>query len=121
MPTRDPSKNASRPHWRWRPQVEKQWSTPGFTVEFALHLQHETSCDSEIQTKKDFKSKFRKQLGSSPTTSLNSEGKEETLECLKSLTKPKKNEDGHWICKHLVYKNIVLCIYLNYRIFTLHM
>jgi len=32
-----------------------------------------------------------------------------------------KNEDGHWISKHLVYKNIVLCIYLNYRIFTLHM
>jgi len=53
-------------------------------VEFALHPQHETSCDSEIQTRKDFKNKFRKQLGSSPTTSLNSEGKEETLECLKS-------------------------------------
>ena len=50
---------------------------------FALHPQHETSCDSEIQTKKDFTSKFRKQLGSSPTTPLNSEGKEETLECLK--------------------------------------
>jgi len=50
----------------------------------ALHPQHETSCDSEIQTKKDFKNKFRKQLGSSSTTSLNSEGKEETLECLKS-------------------------------------
>jgi len=49
-----------------------------------LHPQHETSCDSEIQTKKDLKSKFRKQLGSSPSTSLNSEGKEETLECLKS-------------------------------------
>jgi len=44
-------------------------------VEFALHPQHETFCDSEIQTRKDFKSKFRKQLGSSPTTSLNSEGK----------------------------------------------
>ena len=53
-------------------------------VEFPVHPQHETSCDSEIQTKKDFKSKFRKQLESSPTTSLNSEGKEETLECLKS-------------------------------------
>jgi len=49
--------------------------------------------------KERLKSKFRKQLGSSPTTSLNSEGKEETLECLKSWTKPKKNEDGHWICK----------------------
>jgi len=44
---------------------------------------HETSCDSEIQTKKDFKSMFRKQLGSSPTTPLNSDGKEETLEWLK--------------------------------------
>jgi len=32
-------------------------------AEFALHPQHEMSCDSEIQTKKDFKSKFRKQLG----------------------------------------------------------
>jgi len=53
-------------------------------VEFALHPQHEASCDSEIQTGQDFKSKFRKQLESSPTTSLNSEGKEETLECLKS-------------------------------------
>jgi len=53
-------------------------------VEFALHSQHEASCDSEIQTGKDFKNKFRKQLESSPTTSLNSEGKEETLECLKS-------------------------------------
>jgi len=53
-------------------------------VEFALHPQHGRSCDSEIQTKKDFKSKFRKQLGSSPTTSLNSVGKEEILECLKS-------------------------------------
>ena len=39
-----------------------------------LSSQHETSYDSEIQTKKEFKSKFRKQLGSSPTTSLNSEG-----------------------------------------------
>ena len=51
-------------------------------VEFALHPQHEASCDSEIQAGKDFKNKFRKQLASSPTTSLNSEGKE--LECLKS-------------------------------------
>jgi len=53
-------------------------------IEFALHPQHETSCHSDIQTKTDSKSKFRKQLGSSPTTSLNGEGKEETLECLKS-------------------------------------
>jgi len=64
------------------PQVENHCSNR--CVEFALHPQHETSCDSEIQTKKDFKSKFIKQLGNSPTTSLNSEGKEETLECLKS-------------------------------------
>jgi len=60
-----------------------------------LHPQHETSCDPETQMKKDVKSKFRKQLGSLPTTLLNSEGKEETLECLKSRTKLKKNEDGH--------------------------
>jgi len=53
-------------------------------VEFALHPQHEASCDSEIQTGKDFKNKFRKQLERSPKTSLNSEGKEETSECLKS-------------------------------------
>ena len=32
------------------------------TVEFALHPPHETSRDPEIQTKEDFKSKFRKQL-----------------------------------------------------------
>jgi len=29
-------------------------------VEFALHPQHETSRDPEIQTKEDFKSKSRK-------------------------------------------------------------
>ena len=80
-------------------------------VEFVLAPQHETSCDSEIQTKKDFKSKFRIQLGSSPTTSWNSEDKEEILECLKSRTKPNKNEDGHWISKHLVYKTIVLYLF----------
>ena len=90
-------------------------------VEFALHPQHEASCDSEIQTGKDFKNKSGKQLQNSPTTSLNSEGKEETLECLKSWTELKKNEDGHWICKHLIYKDVVLCIYLNYRIFTLRL
>ena len=32
-----------------------------------------------------------------------------------------KNEDGHWICKHLVYKNIVLCICLNYCVLVFHM
>jgi len=49
-------------------------------AEFALHHQHETSCDSETQIKKDVKSKFRKQIGSLQTTSLNSKGKEEALE-----------------------------------------
>jgi len=53
----------------------------GRNVEFALHPQHETSRDSEIQTKEDLKSKFRNQLGSLSTTSLNSKGKEETVEC----------------------------------------
>ena len=57
----------------------RQFHRVGRNVEFALHPQHEASCDSEIQTGKDFKNKFRKQLESSPTTSLNSEGKEETL------------------------------------------
>jgi len=49
-------------------------------VEFALHPQHETSCDSEIQTKEDFKNKFRKQLGSLALMSLNNTDKEEALE-----------------------------------------
>jgi len=49
-------------------------------VEFALYPQHETSCDSEIQTKEDFKSKFRKQLESLALMSLNSTDKEEALE-----------------------------------------
>jgi len=48
-------------------------------VEFALHPQHETSCDSEIQTKEDLKSKFRKQLGSLALISLNNKDKEEAL------------------------------------------
>ena len=51
------------------------------SVEFALHPQHETSCDPEIQIKEDLKSKFRKQLGSSLITPLNSKDKEEALEC----------------------------------------
>jgi len=42
------------------------------TDEFALHPQHETSCDFEIQTKKDFKSKFRKRPRSLSMISLNS-------------------------------------------------
>jgi len=49
-------------------------------VEFALHPQHETSCDSEIQAKEDLKSKFRRQLGSFSINSVNSEDEEETLE-----------------------------------------
>jgi len=49
-------------------------------IEFVLAPQHETYCDSEIQTKKDFKSKFRKQLGSLALMSLNSIDKEEALE-----------------------------------------
>ena len=36
----------------------------GACVEFALHPQHETSSDSEIQTKEDFKSELRKRLRS---------------------------------------------------------
>ena len=50
-------------------------------VEFALHPQHETSCDSEIQIKEDLKRKFRKQLGSLALIPLNSRDKEEALEC----------------------------------------
>ena len=49
-------------------------------VEFALHPQHETSCDSEIQRKEDLKNKFRKQPGSSSMISLNSKDKAEALE-----------------------------------------
>ena len=51
------------------------------SVEFALHPQHETSCDPKIQIKEDLKSKFRKQLGSSSITPLNSKDKEEALQC----------------------------------------
>ena len=51
-------------------------------VEFVLAPQHETSCDTEIQTKKDFKSKFIKQLGSSPITSLTNKDKKKELECI---------------------------------------
>jgi len=50
-------------------------------VEFALHPQHETSGDSEIQTKEDLKRKFRKQLGRLSIISLNSKDKEEALKC----------------------------------------
>ena len=52
----------------------------GKFVEFALHPQHEASCDSEIQTKKVLKRKFRKQLGRLSIISLNSKDKEEAFE-----------------------------------------
>jgi len=44
----------------------------GQSFEFALPLQHETSRDSEIQTKEYFKSKSRKRLRSLITVSWNS-------------------------------------------------
>ena len=50
-------------------------------VEFALHSQHETSCDPEIQTKKDLKREFIKQLGSLLIISTNSKDKEKAFEC----------------------------------------
>jgi len=57
-----------------RPRIEN-------CVEFALHPQHETSCDSEIHIEEDLKRKFRKQLGSLARIPLNSKDKEEALEC----------------------------------------
>ena len=39
-----------------------QFHRVGRNVEFALHPQHEVSGDSEIQTGKDSKNKFRKNL-----------------------------------------------------------
>jgi len=48
-------------------------------VEFVLAPQHETSCDSEIQTKKDFKSKFIKQLGSSLTNLIKEQRQKERI------------------------------------------
>jgi len=39
--------------------------------EFALHPQHETSRDSETQTKEDFKRKLRKRLRSFSMVSWN--------------------------------------------------
>jgi len=41
-------------------------------VEFALHSQHETSRDSEIQTEEDFKGKSGERLRSLSTVSWNS-------------------------------------------------
>jgi len=46
-------------------------------VEFALHPQHETSSDSEIQAKEDFKSESRKRPRSLSMVSLNSNDWEE--------------------------------------------
>jgi len=51
------------------------------TVEFALHPLHETSRDSEIPTKEDYKSKFINQPGSLSIISLNNKAKEKALEC----------------------------------------
>jgi len=62
-----------------------------------LHPQHETSCDSETQTKEDFKSKFRKQLGSLALMSLNNTDKKEALEYQSRITEWiefKKSEVG---------------------------
>ena len=60
--------------------ILKQHIMNVYCVEFALHPQHETSCHSETQTKEDFKSKFRKQLGSLTLMSLNRTDKEEASE-----------------------------------------
>jgi len=85
-------------------------------VEFALHSQHETSCDSEIQTKEDFKRNFTKQFGRLSIISLNSKDKEEAFDV------NVKSRIDEWIefqeneveqCnnqRHLFYKDIVLCI-----------
>jgi len=49
-------------------------------VEFALHPQREMSSDSEMQTKKDLRSKFRIQPGSLSIISFNIKDKVEALE-----------------------------------------
>jgi len=57
-----------------------QFHRVGKNVEFALHPQHETSCDSEIQIKEDFnyfKNKSRKRPRSLSMFSLNSNDWEE--------------------------------------------
>jgi len=41
-------------------KIKLEMYATGTCIEFALHPQHETSCDSEIQTREDFKNKFRK-------------------------------------------------------------
>jgi len=46
-----------------------------------LHPQHETSRDFEIQTNEDLRKKFRKQPESLSIIPLNSQDKEEALEC----------------------------------------
>jgi len=58
-----------------------QFNRAGRNVEFALHPQHATSRDSEIHTNEDLKNKFRKQPGSLSIILLNSQDKEEALEC----------------------------------------
>ena len=71
----------------WIADVKKKNINPTMTsVEFALHPQHEASCDSEIQTKKVLKRKFRKQLGRLSIISLNSKDKEEAFESQGRIT-----------------------------------
>jgi len=53
----------------------------GGNVEFIVHPQHETSFDSEIQTKKVLKRKFRKQLGRLSIILLNSKDKAYEGQC----------------------------------------
>jgi len=55
------------------------WDVP--CVELELHPQHATSLYSEIKTNEDLKNKFRKQPGSLSMIPLNSQDKEEALEC----------------------------------------
>jgi len=110
------------------PTLEIRFLPGQFSVELALQPQYETSCDSEIQTKEDFKSKFRKQLGSLALMSLNSTDKKRSIRIsLLKVASPnglnsrrvKLEQSNNQ--RHLVYKDVVLCIYSNYRICILHM
>jgi len=57
--------------------------TKEILFEFALHPQHETSRDYEIQKEEDLKSKFTKQTGSLSMISLNSKDKRRSIRMLK--------------------------------------
>jgi len=100
--------------WNWFcvivPRDERCWVRVASSTWSVLWLR--------IQTGKDFKNKFKKQLESLPTTSLNSEGKEKTLKCLKSWTELKKNEDGHWIANTWFTRS--LCCVFIWTIVYLH-